>query len=133
MGKYIWENMGQQKPVINPLPTKVSTLQKYNPPLYESISYNWSLLYSLDPFVPNAPFLYPLKTSENRKVFWCFQGVEKVCIGNKWVKESGNQKFSDVFREYKKRPVASNGLMQWKTWNTSKHWNKGIKYRYKRG
>ena len=69
MGKYIWENMGQQKPVINPLPTKVSTLQKYNPPLYESISYNWSLLYSLGPFVPNAPFLYPLKTSENRKVF----------------------------------------------------------------
>ena len=29
----------------------------------------------LNPFVPNAPFLYPLKT--------CFQGVEKGCIGNK--------------------------------------------------
>ena len=27
----------------------------------------------------------PLKISENRKVFWCFQGVEKGCIGNKWV------------------------------------------------
>ena len=39
-----------------------------------------------NPFVPNAPFLYPLKTSENLKVFWCFQGVEKRCIGNKWVK-----------------------------------------------
>ena len=40
----------------------------------------------LHPFVHNAPFLYPLKTSENRKVsrsdFW---GVEKGCIGNKWV------------------------------------------------
>ena len=24
----------------------------------------------VDPFVPNAPFLYPLKTSENRKVYW---------------------------------------------------------------
>ena len=36
-------------------------------------------------FVPNAPFLYPLNTSENRKVFWCFQGVEKECSGNKWV------------------------------------------------
>ena len=33
----------------------------------------------VNPFVPNAPFLYPLKTSENRK------GVEKGCIGNKWV------------------------------------------------
>ena len=40
----------------------------------------------LNPFIPNAPFLYPLKTSENRKVFWCFQGVEKGYIRNKWVK-----------------------------------------------
>ena len=43
----------------------------------------------INPFVPNAPFLYPLKTSENRK-------VEKGCIGNKWnkywrsVKEKNN-------------------------------------------
>ena len=41
---------------------------------------------SNNPFVPNAPFLYSLKTLENRKVFWCFQEVEKGCIGNKWVK-----------------------------------------------
>ena len=27
-----------------------------------------------NPFIPNALFLYPLKTSENGKVFWCFQG-----------------------------------------------------------
>ena len=39
-----------------------------------------------NPFVPNASFFYPLKTSENFTVFWCFQGVEKGCIGNKWVK-----------------------------------------------
>ena len=39
----------------------------------------------LNPFVPNAPFLYLLKTLENRKVFWCFRGVEKGCIGNEWV------------------------------------------------
>ena len=38
-----------------------------------------------NPFVPNAPFLYPLKTSEKFTVFWCFQGVEKGCIGNDWV------------------------------------------------
>ena len=31
------------------------------------------------------PFSTPLKT-ENRKIFWCFQGVEKGYIGNKWVK-----------------------------------------------
>ena len=39
----------------------------------------------LNRFVPNTPFLYPLKTSENLKVVWCFQGVQKGCIGNKWV------------------------------------------------
>ena len=39
----------------------------------------------VNPFVVNAPFLYPLKTSENRKVF-CFQRVEKGFIGNEWVK-----------------------------------------------
>ena len=37
--------------------------------------------FSFNPFAPNAPFLSPLKTSENRKVFLCFQGVEKGCIG----------------------------------------------------
>ena len=35
----------------------------------------------LNPFVPNATFLYPLRTSENLTVF-CFQRVEKECIGN---------------------------------------------------
>ena len=39
-----------------------------------------------NPFFPNAPFFYPLETSENRKVFGYFQGVEKGCIGNGWVK-----------------------------------------------
>ena len=41
---------------------------------------------NFNPFVPNAPFFYPLKTSENRRFFWCFQEVEKGCIGNEWVK-----------------------------------------------
>ena len=42
---------------------------------------------TFNPFVPNALFLYHLKTSENFMVFWCFQGVEKGYIGNncfKW-------------------------------------------------
>ena len=37
--------------------------------------FNKQLLY-IKSFVLNAPFFYPLKTSENR-----FQGVEKRCIG----------------------------------------------------
>ena len=35
----------------------------------------------LNSFAPNAPFLYPLKTSKNLTVFWCFQGVEKGAFG----------------------------------------------------
>ena len=43
-------------------------------------------LIQLNAFVPNVPFLYPLKTSETRKpVFWRFQGVEKGSIGNEWL------------------------------------------------
>ena len=42
---------------------------------------------SFNPFVLNAPFLYALKTSGNLTVFLYFQGVEKVCIENEWVKE----------------------------------------------
>ena len=37
---------------------------------------------NINPIFPNAPFIYPLKTSENLTVLWCFQGVEKECIGN---------------------------------------------------
>ena len=44
----------------------------------------WVLL--RNPFVTNVLFLYPLKISENRKVFGCFQGVQKGWIGYKWVK-----------------------------------------------
>ena len=36
----------------------------------------------LNPFVPNAPFFCPLKTSENLTVFWCVQEAEKACTGN---------------------------------------------------
>ena len=43
-------------------------------------------LEQFNPFVPNVPFLYPVKTSENLMVFGCFQGVEKGCIGNELVK-----------------------------------------------
>ena len=39
----------------------------------------------VNPFVSNAPFLFLLKNSENRKVSWCFQGAEKGCIENKGV------------------------------------------------
>ena len=39
---------------------------------------------SLNTFVSNAPFLHILKTSENRKVFWCGSGGRERVLGNKW-------------------------------------------------
>ena len=45
----------------------------------------WCYAYfCLNPFIHNALFLYPLKTTEKLRVFWCFQGEERGCIGNKW-------------------------------------------------
>ena len=37
----------------------------------------------LNLFISNVTFLYPLKTSENDTVFWCFQGMKKCNIVNK--------------------------------------------------
>ena len=51
----------------------------------------------INPFFPNASFLYPVKTSENRKVSWCFQGEEKECIGNEWVKDPVRHLWSCAF------------------------------------
>ena len=54
----------------------------------------WRLC-KFNPFVPNAPLLYSLKTSENLTVFRCFRRVEKECIGNEWVKiKHSSKRFS---------------------------------------
>ena len=42
---------------------------------------------TINPFASNAPFLYPLKISQNLTVFWFFQGFKKGCIGNKYVNQ----------------------------------------------
>ena len=44
------------------------------------------IFHLFNPFVPNPPFLYSLKTSENLTVYGYFQGVEKGSFGSKWVK-----------------------------------------------
>ena len=55
----------------------------------------------INPFVPNAPFLYPLKTPEYCKVFRFSLGLEKGCIRNKWVKNwrciNVHVSFAEVF------------------------------------
>ena len=50
---------------------------------HEKISQNSKILTHS---FPMDPFSTPLRTSENRKIFWYFQGVEKRCIGSRWVK-----------------------------------------------
>ena len=50
------------------------------------------------------PFFYPLKISENRKVFQCFQGVQKGCIGNKWFIDKFKHKFT--FNKFKQTLAA---------------------------
>ena len=45
----------------------------------------------LQPSVPSVAYLYPLKTSENPRVFRCFQGVYISNTGQSWVKEDFNK------------------------------------------
>ena len=40
---------------------------------------------NINPFVPNASFIYSLKTSQTRKVFWYFHWLKKGCIGSECV------------------------------------------------
>ena len=54
-------------------------------PIAHERVFRW--LQKFNPFVPNAPFLYSLKTSGNRKVFYCLQGVEKGCLETNGLRE----------------------------------------------
>ena len=50
---------------------------------------------NINPFVPIALFLNPLKKSEKQVL--CFQGVEKGCIRNEWDKRYINQREYESF------------------------------------
>ena len=45
------------------------------------ITKSWKLIL----LFPVYPFSNPWKHHKTVKVFWCFQGLQKVCIRNKWV------------------------------------------------
>ena len=62
----------------------LKTYSQQQPQSSSSSKLGYVFILVFNPFVPNALILYPLKTSENL-TFFCFQGVEKGCIGNKWV------------------------------------------------
>ena len=76
-----WSNCW--KKVLKMFCFAIKLFRKYVSTILELLS---SKAESLLPY-SNAPFLYSLKTSENGKIFWCFQGIEKGCIGNEWLKD----------------------------------------------
>ena len=56
-------------------------------------------------FPMHPSFLYPLKTSKNLTVFWCFQGLEKGCIGNKWDNRNSLEKWKNTEVSFWKRKI----------------------------
>ena len=73
----------------------------------------------INPFVPNAPFLYPLKTSGNQKVFWYSEGVEKVCMGTNGLSQFHMSFFMPWFFKWKSNQNLSNLFEMSITTNTS--------------
>ena len=100
--RYLENEMRFSNKKINSLQIKSYFIPKNN--FVVEVVFNYIRKKSLswiNPFVSNAPFLYG-------KGFWCFQGVEKGCIGNEWVKKTW--RFSDVFRRQRKGALGTNGL-----------------------
>ena len=56
----------------------------------------------INPFFPNAPFL-PLENIRKPQGLWCFYGVQKGCIGNKWV----NKVMQKIVKKGKNRKEVS--------------------------
>ena len=61
-----------------------------NTPLRSMFVINKSLF---NPFVPNMPFFYPLKTSENLTVFYVFRGQRKGALETNGLSNKFNQIF----------------------------------------
>ena len=59
------------KLVISPTDIAICNSEQILNADFSILGYIWLFLIFLNPFVPNAPFFYPLKT----KVFLCFPGV----------------------------------------------------------
>ena len=90
---------------------KGSTKIKFTDLTKNNASSNQDLINQSNQFVPNAPFFYCLKPSENRKVFCCFQGVEKGCIGKKWVKGGLEDPLSRTVSSNYYKPCELSSLM----------------------
>ena len=58
----------------------------------------------INPIVPMDPFPTPWK--------WCAQGVEKGCIGNKWVKLNSELRFCCNFDNFEAYNICFSGSYQ---------------------
>ena len=75
---YIWDKVFKSGPIkgclpqilLGPFPNTWTHL--FSTKFMGKLKIGMLVVKFFNPFVPNALFLYPLKTSENRKVFLCF-------------------------------------------------------------
>ena len=100
MTEFFWDNSQQLKTVncfrkiFNTPLIRLNTI--LNTPLYPAAKHMFkfinknsilisliSLIFKANPFLANAPTLYPPKNTRKPKVFWYFQGVWKRNIGQK--------------------------------------------------
>ena len=70
-------------------------------------------------------FSTPWKHQKTSKVFWCFQGVEKGCIGNEWVKVDGEYNFSffksNISRKGEWRKEKWDYFIEWASLGSLRH------------
>ena len=85
---------------------KGSTKIKFTDLTKNNASSNQDLINQSNQFVPNAPFFYCLKPSENRKVFCCFQGVEKGALGKNGLKEVWRTLYLEQFQATTTSPAS---------------------------
>ena len=75
---YIWDKVFKSGPIkgclpqilLGPFPNTWTHL--FSTKFTGKVKIGMLVVKFFNPFVPNALFLYPLKTTENRKVFLCF-------------------------------------------------------------
>ena len=72
----------------------------------QSFLTNVSILYSQKTSISKCIHIIPLKTPENQRFFWCFQGVKYGNIGQKWSKYY-NSNTSTMFMDMHKN-IAEN-------------------------
>ena len=109
--------------------SKGSTMSVVIIPFFQCLNLNLTTIFkSINPFHANVPFLYPLKTSENKMFSDVFRGcrngalvwkglinfITVASLYTPW-KHQKSYTFSDVFKRVGKRPMVTLGVPLHKT------------------